>query len=223
VNEWRPLVRGYLASTAFMNAQIGRVLAALEESGRARDTIVVLWSDNGWHLGEKAITGKNTLWDRSTRLPLVFAGPGVAAGAKCGRPAEMLDIFPTLLALTGFPARADLEGHSLGPQLRDARAPREWPAITTHNPGNHAVRTERWRYIRYADGSEELYDMVADPNEWKNLAADPKLAAEKAALAKWLPEKSAPLAPGSANRTLERVGANWLWEGQPIKWDELEK
>ena len=87
-NEWRPLVRAYLASISFMDAQIGRLLAALEQTGRAKDTIVVLWSDHGWHLGEKAITGKNTLWDRSTRVPLIFAGPGVTAGARCARPAE---------------------------------------------------------------------------------------------------------------------------------------
>ncbi|MGH8017587.1 MAG: sulfatase-like hydrolase/transferase, partial [Opitutaceae bacterium] len=169
-NEWRPLVRAYLASTSFMDAQVGRVLSALEATGRVENTFVVLLSDHGWHLGEKGITGKNTLWERSTRVPLIFVGPGVAAGARCARPAELLDIFPTLLALTGQPARADLEGHSLIPQLRKADAPREWPAITTHNQGNHSVRTERWRYIRYADGKEELYDMIRDPNEWNNLA-----------------------------------------------------
>ncbi|MCU0613343.1 MAG: sulfatase, partial [Candidatus Eisenbacteria bacterium] len=165
-NEWRPLVRAYLASVSFMDAQVGRVLDALEATGRAQDTIVVVWGDNGWHLGEKLITGKNSLWDPSTRVPLIFAGPGIARDAQCGRPVELLDIFPTLLELSGFPARPDLEGHSLVPQLKDARAPREWPAITTHNHDNHGIRTERWRYIRYADGSEELYDMQADPKEW---------------------------------------------------------
>jgi arylsulfatase A-like enzyme len=156
----------------------------------------VLWSDHGWHVGEKAITGKNTLWERSTRVPLIFAGPGVTAGAKCARPAELLDIFPTLLALAGFPERADLEGHSLVPQLRDATAPREWPAITTHNHDNHGIRTERWPYIRYADGSEELYDMQVDANEWKNLAADLKLADVKRDLAKWLPAVNKKPVPG---------------------------
>jgi len=147
-NEWRPLVRAYLASTSYMDAQVGRVLDALDATGRAKDTIIVLWSDHGWHLGEKGITGKNTLWERSTRVPLIFAGPGIAPAAKCGRPAELLDIFPTLLELAALPARPDLEGHSLVPQLQDASAPREWPAITTHNQGNHGIRTEQWRYIR---------------------------------------------------------------------------
>ena len=166
---------------------IGRLLDSLKRSKYANNTVVVFWSDNGWHLGEKEITGKNTLWDRSTRVPLIFAGPGVTKGAVCKRPAELLDVFPTLLELAGLPARADLEGRSLTPQLRDANAPRENPAITTHNQGNHAVRTEDWRYIRYADGSEELYDHSVDPNEWRNLAGDPALEGVKASLRGWMP------------------------------------
>jgi arylsulfatase A-like enzyme len=216
--EWRPLVRAYLASTAFMDDQVGRVLAALAATGRGDDTLVVLWSDHGWHLGEKLITGKNTLWERSTRVPLVFAGPGVSKGAICGRPVELLDIFPTLLELCDFPARPDLEGHTLAPQLKDASAARPWPAITTHNQGNHAVRTDRWRYIRYADGSEELYDRGADPNEWTNLAGDAKYAETKRELAKWLPKVDRPPAPGSAQRVLTydpKTGAV-TWEGKPV-------
>src|SRR4029077_11458783 len=114
-DQWRPLVRAYLAGTSFMDAQVGRVLQTLEETGRATNTLVVFWSDHGWHLGEKLITGKNTLWERSTRVPLIFAGPGITAAAKSARSAELLDIFPTLLELTNQPARPDLEGHSLVP------------------------------------------------------------------------------------------------------------
>ncbi|MCA9053089.1 MAG: sulfatase, partial [Planctomycetaceae bacterium] len=133
--QWKPLVRAYLASTSFMDSQIGRVLDALDASGHVDDTIVVLWSDHGWHLGEKAITGKNTLWDRSARVPLIFAGPGITTGAKCGEPAELLDIYPTLLELCDLPqpqipvAIQDrvqgLEGHSLAAQLHDPQTPRE--------------------------------------------------------------------------------------------------
>ena len=221
--EWKPLVRAYLASTAFMDAQVGRVLAALQESGRADNTIVVLWSDHGWHLGEKQITGKNTLWERSTRVPLIFAGPGIVRAAHCSRPVELLDIFPTLLELARFPARPDLEGHSLVPLLKDATAPREWPAITTHNQGNHAIRSERWRYIRYADGSEELYDMHADPNEWLNLAADPQFANVKRDHAKWRPKIDVPPTPNSAARVLtyDATTGAVTWEGQPIGKDDL--
>ena len=217
-NEWRPLVRAYLASVSFMDSQVGRVLDALRASGREDDTIVVLFSDHGYHLGEKLITGKNTLWERSTRVPLVFAGPGVAAGARCGRPVELLDVYPTLLELTGMPARTDLEGRSLKPQLEDAAAPREFPAITTHNPGNHSVRTGRHRYVRYADGSEELYDHRSDPDEWANLASDPAHAAAKQDLTKWLPQFDLPPAPGSAHRVLTYDPATGAatWEGTPI-------
>ena len=225
LGEWRDLVRAYLASTSFMDSQIGRVVAALEETGRADNTIIVLWSDHGYHLGEKLITGKNTLWKEATHVPLIFAGPGVTRGARCNSPAELLDIFPTLLALTGQPARPDLEGHSLVPQLRDARAPRPWPAITTHNQGNHAIRTDRWRYIRYADASEELYDVTADPREWRNLAADPATAATRRELAAWLPKIDVPLAPNSKSRTLTYDAATRtaVWEGVPIVPAELER
>ncbi|MGE0759237.1 MAG: sulfatase [Pirellulaceae bacterium] len=225
IDQWRPLVRAYLASTSFMDSQVGRVLSALDASGRAENTIVVLWSDHGWHLGEKGITGKNTLWDRSTRVPLVFAGPGVAARARCNRPAELLDIFPTLLELCDFPSRTDLEGHSLGPQLRDATAPRRWPAITTHNQGNHGIRTEQWRYIRYADGSEELYDTQQDPHEWTNRAGEPELASVRQELAAWLPRTDLPPVPGSASRvlTFNATTGEAVWEGSRIIPRELEK
>jgi arylsulfatase A-like enzyme len=217
-DEWQPLVRAYLAATSFMDAQLGRVLAALEASGRADNTIVVVWSDHGWHLGEKGITGKNTLWERSTRVPLVFAGPGVAADARCAQPVELLDIYPTLAQLCGLKAPEDLEGHSLAPQLSDAAAKREHPAITTHNQGNHAIRTLRWRYIRYADGSEELYDMEADPHEWTNLAENTEHAATKRDLARWLPKVDMPPAPGSAHRilTYDQATGDVVWEGKKI-------
>jgi len=215
-DQWRPLVRAYLASISFVDAQVGRVLKALAESGLEKNTIVVLWSDHGWHLGEKGITGKNTLWERSTHVPLVFAGPGVAPGARCGQPVELLDMYPTIAELCSLPPKAGLEGVSLTPHLKNAQAARIQPAITTHNPGNHAVRTDRWRYIRYADGSEELYDRSADPHEWTNLALEPKFAEVKAKLARWLPKRSAAPLPGSAGRILTFDNGIPVWEGKPI-------
>jgi arylsulfatase A-like enzyme len=220
--QWRPLVRAYLASISFMDSQVGRVLDALDATGRAENTIVVLWSDHGWHLGEKGITGKNSLWERSTRVPLILAGPGVAKGARCDRPVELLDLYPTLIELCALSPHAGLEGHSLGPQLRDARAPRPWPALTTHNQYNHAVRSERWRYIRYADGSEELYDHRSDPNEWTNLAKDPKYADVLRTHARWLPKRNAEPVPGSAGRLLVKKGGVWLWEAKPVVPAEKE-
>lgn len=217
--QWRNLARSYLASISFVDSQIGRVLEALEKSGRRDNTIVVLAGDHGYHIGEKEISGKNTLWERSTRVPFFFAGPGVGAGGRVDRPAELLDIYPTLAAMAGLPAPAGLEGISLIPQLKDPKAPRERPAITTHNQGNHAVRSERWRYIHYADGTEELYDLVADPHEWNNLAAQPKSAAVLAEHRKWLPTIDVPAAPGSANRVLTYNPATQAltWEGKAFK------
>ncbi|MFV2068940.1 MAG: sulfatase [Pirellulales bacterium] len=214
--QWKNLVRSYLACVSFVDSQVGRVLDALERNGQADHTIVVLWSDHGWHLGEKLITGKNTLWERSTRVPLVFAGPGIAVGAMCNRPAELLDIYPTLVELCGLPHKESLEGHSLVSQLRDADAPRPWPAVTTHNHDNHAVRSERWRYIRYADGSEELYDLEKDPNEWDNLAADPHYAEVIEKHRQSLPRVNAKPAPGSRHRILVYEQGQATWEGEPI-------
>lgn len=218
-DEWLPVVRAYLASVSFVDSQVGRLLDALEASGKADNTIVVLWSDHGWHLGEKRITGKNTLWDAGTRVPLIFAGPGIKQGHVTS-PAELLDIYPTLVELTGATAPAGLEGHSLTPQLSDAEAARPWPAITTHNAGNNTVRTTDWRYIRYADGTEELYHVAQDPHEWHNLAANPAHAVKKAELAKWIPAYNAPPAPGSRSRILEYQDDQIWWEGSEIRPDD---
>lgn len=214
--QWRNLVRSYLACTSFVDAQIGRLLDALEEAGLADHTVVVVWGDNGWHLGEQGITGKNTLWERSTRVPLIFSGPGVARGARCAQPVELLDLYPTLVELGGLTPRPDLEGLSLVPQLQDARAIRRRPAITSHNQGNHSIRSERWRFIQYADGTEELYDHETDPHEWRNLAADPRQAEVLAAHRRWLPRLDAPLAPGSADRilTYDPATDEAIWEGR---------
>ncbi len=219
-NEWRHLVQSYLACTSFVDSQVGRVIDALERNGLADRTIIVLWSDHGWHLGEKDITGKNTLWQRSTHVPLIFAGPGVAAKAKCDQPVELLDIYPTLIDLCDLPKRNDLEGHSLLPQLRDAATPREFPAITTHNQGNHTIRSRRWRYIRYADGTEELYDTQSDPNEWTNLAGKDEYREVIAEHAKWLPKIDRPPMKGSKHRILVRRGDEWIWEEEPIRASE---
>ena len=217
-NQWRNFVRSYLACTSFVDAQIGRMLDALESAGLADNTIVVVWGDHGYHLGEKGITGKNTLWERSTHVPLIFAGPGVARGARVGTPAELLDVYPTLVDLCGLTPRSDLEGVSLVPQLRDAQAPRSRPAITSHNQGNHGVRSERWRYIRYADGAEELYDLASDPREWTNLAARDEHATVIAEHRRWLPKVDVPPARGSAQRVLTYDAARdeAVWEGVTV-------
>ena len=215
-NQHKNLVRSYLACISFVDDQVGRVLDALEKNGLEEDTLVVLWSDHGWHLGEKLITGKNSLWECSTRVPLVFAGPDIAEGAKCRSPVELLDIYPTLIELADLSKKPELEGVSLAAQLQESHTPRTRPAITTHNQNNHAVRSERWRYIRYADDSEELYDTQNDPEELHNLAGEEKYASVMVEHRRWLPEKNLPLAPGSRSRILDYQGGKAVWEGETI-------
>lgn len=216
--QWIPLVRSYLACTRFVDHQIGRLLQAVKDAGLEDDTIIVLWSDHGYHLGEKGITGKNTLWERSTRVPLILAGPGVGHSQYCEEPVELMDIYPTLLELCGLPNQPELEGISLRPQLRDPAARRTRPAITTHNQGNHSIRTRRWRYIRYADQSEELYDLEQDPHEWNNLANDATHAANLDRLRVWLPAKDVAPVEGSQHRVLtyDQATDTAIWEGKPI-------
>ena len=214
--EWMNLTRSYLACTTFVDSQVKRVLDALDRNGLRENTIIVLWSDHGWHIGEKEITGKNTLWDDGTRVPLLFTGPGVKAGQVCTKPAELLDVYPTLVDLIGSEKTEQLEGVSLLPQLEDASAKRERPAITTHNAGNHGIRSENWRYIVYADGSEELYNMVEDPNEWTNLAGNPEYADVIAEHKKFVPTGDLPPAPNSAARVLIYDNGRVNWEGEDI-------
>lgn len=217
-SQWKNLVRSYLASTAFVDHQVGRILEALDASPWVSNTIVVLWSDHGWHLGEKLITGKNSLWERSTRVPLIFAGPGVSSMARCAEPAELLDIYPTLAELCHLPPPDAQEGHSLVPQLRDPNTARPWPAITTHNHDNHGIRTRDWRYIRYADGSEELYNMQQDPHEWSNVATEPANSTTLAHHRTLLPTSSRPPVPGSSQRILLYDPATGAvnWEGRDV-------
>lgn len=189
----RELMQAWLAGISFADALVGRLLDALDKSPAGQRTLVVFWSDHGWHLGEKKHLHKFTLWERSTHVPLIVAGAGVEhAGQRCAAPVGTIDLFPTLCELTGLPGPEGLDGSSLVPLLRNPAAAAPRPALTTHGPGNHALRSERWRYIRYADGSEELYDHTADPHEWTNLAGKPELAAVRQELAAWLPATDHP-------------------------------
>ena len=187
-NQWLKAVQAYLATISFADAQIGRVLDALDRSGHADNTIVVLWGDHGWHLGEKDHWRKHALWDVSTRTPLIFSAPrGVAKDKLCQRPVSLIDIYPTLIDLCGLPKRRGLDGQSLKSLLENPERKWDRPVVITYGLNNHAVQTERWRYIRYRDGGQELYDHERDPNEWTNLASIPKYSPQKTKLAKWLP------------------------------------
>ena len=195
--QWQTAVQAYLATISFADAQIGRVLDALNKSEHADNTIIVLWGDHGWHLGEKEHWRKHALWDVSTRTPLIFVAPkrSIAAGrvAKdqlCQRPVSLIDIYPTLIDLCGLPKRAGLDGHSLQPLLKNPNRQWDHPVVMTYGFNNHAVQTLRWRYIRYADGGEELYDHTSDPNEWKNLASHSRYKSTILKLKMHLPERN---------------------------------
>ncbi|MBP52749.1 MAG: choline-sulfatase [Opitutae bacterium] len=190
--HWLSLTHAYLASVSFVDHCVGIVMDALAFSPHADNTIVVLWSDHGFHLGEKNHWAKRTLWEESTRVPFLFAGPGIEPGKACGEAVSLLDLYPTLVELCELPGNPRLEGHSLVPQLDDPEAPRDHPAITSSYFGNHSVRSKNWRLISYEDGSKELYDHRIDPDEYNNLAKDPLHEKVKEALVQWLPKNNAP-------------------------------
>jgi len=210
--RWKEAVQAYLAAISFADGQIGRLLDALDKSSERDNTIIVLWGDHGWHLGEKQHWRKFSLWEEATRAPLIWVVPGMTKpGTACDRTVDFMSIYPTLTDLAGIATPQHVEGKSLRPLLANPQAAWTQPAITTYGFNNHAVRTEGWRYIRYANGDEELYDEAADPKEWTNLANRPEHAAKKAELAKLLPAKNAKevarQAEGNPNRAQRRANA----------------
>ncbi len=207
--QWKKGIQAYLASIHFADAMLGRVLDALEQSPQRDNTIVVLWSDHGWHLGEKEHWQKFTGWRACARVPLMICVPkgaqglpeGTRAGAVCERPVSLVDLFQTLTDLCGLPNKPTAMGHSLVPLLRDPFSP--WPhaAITQlDQPESYAVSTEHWRYIHYQGGDEELYDIANDPYEWTNLAAKSDFRAKLVEMRSLAPKDFKPLAPLSETK-----------------------
>ena len=189
--QWGHAVQSYLASVHFADTQIGRVLDALDASAHKDNTLIVFWTDHGWHLGEKKHWRKFALWERATRTPMIIVAPEARAGGVCDAPVNLIDLYPTISELCGLPARKGIDGQSLVPLLRNPNQKWERPSLTTHGRNNHALRDARYRYIQYEDGSEELYDHQQDPDEWTNLADKPEMASVKARLKKWLPTYNA--------------------------------
>ena len=227
--QWRYGIRGYLASIAFADEMLGRVLDALDDSAYVDNTIVVLWSDHGWHLGEKEHWQKYTGWRLCARVPLMIRVPsgapglesGTTAGTVCSRPVNLLDIFPTLTELTGLPAKPENDGHSLVPLLADPET--EWPHVSiTHldRPREYAISKEQLRYIHYVDGGEELYNIEDDPFEWTNLAQEEFFSEELDSFRKLAPtsfaERVLPTTQRPSieirNATGQRVKLFWLPE-----------
>lgn len=190
--RWKEAIQAYLATIAYCDMNLGRLLDALDRSAYRDNTIVVLWGDHGWHLGEKSHWRKFALWEEATRSPLMWVVPGVTpADARCERTVDFMSIFPTLTDLCGIPTPKHVEGRSIRALLANPAAAWDTPAVTTYRYKNHAVRSAGWRYIRYANGDEELYDAAKDPNEYVNLAGRPEFAARKVELATFLPRTDA--------------------------------
>lgn len=188
-------VQAYLASAAYADDCVGIVLDAFNKSAFKDNTIVMIFGDHGWHLGEKLRFRKATLWQEATRLPLMVRVPGVTTTRQeSQRVVNLMDLYKTLIDLCGLPKNADIDGRSFAPLLRDPKLPWEFPTMTVNGLGNASIRDERWYYIRYEDGTEEFYDMQADPMQWNNLAQskDPEIAAARKRLAARYPADFAP-------------------------------
>lgn len=191
--RWKEAIQAYLAAVSYADAEIGRLLDALAASEYADNTIVVLFGDHGWHLGEKEHWRKFALWEEATRAPLIWSVPGLTKpGTLSSRPVDFMSIYPTLTDLAGVPKPPHVEGESIRPLLADPAAEWKGHALTTWLAHNHAVRTEDWRYIRYADGTEELYDERKDPYEWNNLASNGEFDPIKQQLRPSIPTTNAP-------------------------------
>jgi arylsulfatase A-like enzyme len=206
-NKWEESVQAYNASVSFADDMVGRLLAALKNGPMAETTIVVLWTDHGYHLGQKEHWEKFALWEQTTRVPLIIAAPGnFQTGKLCDQPVSLLDIYPTLVELTGTKATEKLDGVSLVPLLKDPKKKTNRSVVITQGFQNHAVRSDKWRYTRYADGSEELYNQITDPKNFHNLlalhssqsdggASSSKYQGVKKELSVWLPKQNASLDP----------------------------
>lgn len=199
--QWKPVLQSYLASISFADYNLGRVLDALDRGPNRSNTIVCIVADNGFHMGEKEHFAKYALWEKTTHILCCWRVPGVTPpGSRCEATVNLLDLYPTFNELCNLaPVSQQLDGKSLVPLLNNSKARWDRPAVTTYLQNDHAVRDDRWRYIRYHDGSEELYDHLNDPNEWTNVVAGPENSAIKARLAQWLPKENAP-APQHRNR-----------------------
>ena len=198
-NEWRPILQAYLASVSFVDHCIGIAMKALFSSAHADNTYIILFSDNGYHLGEKSRFAKMSLWERSTRVPVIITGPGITRGVS-NAPVGLVDLYPTILEMAGLPTNPENSGKSLMPLLKGF-ATDHGSVTSVYGRDNFAVIDERYRYIRYKTGDEELYDRLNDPHEWNNLADDPNYAMAKRKLWAEIPLETRPSIEVNPNAT----------------------
>lgn len=171
INQWKPVLRAYMASISFVDYNLGRVLDALEQSHHRDNTFVVLWADHGFHMGKKKHFAKAALWEQTTKVLSMIRVPELHENGEIrNQPVNLLDLYPMLVELCNLsdPPQV-LDGTSLVPVIEDENFDKEEPSLTYFKYGNTAVRRNNWRYIRYNNGSEELYDEQEDPKEWHNL------------------------------------------------------
>ena len=206
-------IHGYLASVSYADAMLGRVMKALRQSPYADNTVVVLWSDHGFHHGEKGDWGKHTLWERTSNVPFIWSGPGVASGKTIDATVSLIDMYPTFVEMCNLPAVEGLEGASLNDMLRTPSKATDRNVFLPYlDPGGYAIINQKWRYIHYSDGTEELYDVEGDPHEWHNLAGDVKLAAVKQKLKASAPKSFAPVGISRNRLKLINEGETYRWE-----------
>jgi arylsulfatase A-like enzyme len=209
---WKHAVQGYLASINYADELVGKLLADLDASPYADNTIVVIFSDHGWQLGEKEHWRKFSLWEDVLNTVLMVRVPegmpglpeGTIPGSRIHQNVSLLDVFPMLSELTGLPPKPGMSGRSIVPLLADPSRPWDHPVVSVFGEHHYSVMQGDWHYIRYENGGEELYDLAADPHEWENLAALPEHAALKVELASHIPTEQAP-----SPRT------------QPFRWSEV--
>ncbi|MBC7653350.1 MAG: sulfatase [Oligoflexus sp.] len=194
-NKWKEMVQAYIACIAFVDAQVGKVLDALEKSAYKNNTYVVLLSDHGYHLGEKNRFAKHSLWERSAHVPLIISGPGLQQNKINNQLVGLIDLYPTLVDLCNLPKNQTNDGRSLGPLVKNIAKRWDYPVYSFYGTDNLSIYRDKYHYIKYEDGAEEFYDLAEDPQEWKNLAIKLKSSALLNSFRKIAPLKTAPYAP----------------------------
>lgn len=209
-DAWEDRIRAYLACIAYTDENVGRVIEGLNNSEYRDNTVIVLWSDHGYHFGEKRSDRKFSLWEEATRVPLIIVDPRYkeSTGKSCAAPVSLIDLYPTLLKRCGIQPKEGSNGYDLAELLLNPSEGKETPALTTWGRGNYSLRTSKWRYTRYFDGSEELYDHEKDPNEWDNLAENIEYEKVKEKLKIYLPKHEAPLVQEGSHLHYLKVDAD---------------